>query len=143
MSFKELTAVIEIAGAAAITAWLLYEATNNPLPAGDLTALAMRLVIAIGLVIVFNIIVTIVMTIVVSIIQRAELKDEKDDERDRSVATRGGRNGYVVTSILAVGALLWLAFGAEHAIAAYALFAAPMFGGVADAVSRLVYYRLG
>ena len=143
MSFKELTAIIEIAGSAAITAWLLYESANNPLPAGDLQALAMRLLIAIGLVIVFNIIVTIVGTIIVSIIQREELKDEKADERDQLVAMRGGRNGYVVTSIFAVGALLWLAFGADYAVAAYALFAAPMLGGVTDAVSRLVYYRIG
>ena len=36
-----------------------------------------------------------------------------------------------------------LAFGADPTFAVYALFAAPMLGGTTDAVSRLVYYRIG
>ena len=45
--------------------------------------------------------------------------------------------------VLAALTLLAVAFGIDPILAIYGLFAAPMLGGVTDAVSRLVYYRIG
>jgi hypothetical protein len=142
MSFKEWTAVVQIVGVIVIGGWVVLDAFGGG-AAGPLAAVAMKLVWAIGAVIAFNIVAMIVTAILVSIAQRAELKDERADERDRSVAARSSRNGYMVTSIGAAAALLMVAFGLDPVIAIYALFVAPMLGGATDAVSQLVYYRIG
>lgn len=141
MSFKEWTAVVQVAGVILIGGWVVLDALGGGW-VQPLAAVAMKLLWTIGAVIVFNIVAIIVVAILVSIAQRAELKDEKADERDRLVATRSGRNGYVVTSLGAAIALGAVAFGAEPVVAIYALFAAPMLGGATDAISQLVYYRI-
>jgi hypothetical protein len=141
MSFKEWTAVVQIAGVILIGGWVVLDAIGGG-ATQPLQAVAMKLVWTIGAVILFNIVAIIIVSILVSIAQRAELKDEKADERDRLFATLSSRNGYVVTSIAAALALVAVAFGAEPVIAIYALFAAPMLGGATDAVSQLVYYRI-
>jgi hypothetical protein len=142
MSFKEWTAVVQVVGVILVGGWVALDAIGGG-AAQPLAAVAMKLVWTIGAVILFNIVAIIIVAILVSIAQRAELKDEKADERDRWVATRSSRNGYVVTSIAAALALVAVAFGVEPVLAIYALFAAPMLGGATDAVSQLVYYRLG
>jgi hypothetical protein len=142
MTFKEWTAVIQLAGLVVIGGWL---ASDFVAGAGDssVAAVATRLVWAIGAVIVFNIVVTIVMAILVSIARGEEFKDERADERDVLVAAKGSRNAYAVVSLGAAAGLLLLAFGFDPRFGAYALFVAPMLGGAVDAVSRLVYYRIG
>lgn len=142
MAFKEWTALVQIAGVILIGGWVVLDALAGG-AAQPLAAVAMKLVLTIGAVILFNIVAIIVVTILVSIAQRAELKDERADERDRLVATLSSRNGYIVTSIAAALALVAVAFGADPVLAIYALFAAPMLGGATDAVSQLVYYRIG
>lgn len=143
MTFKEWTAVIQLAGLALIAAWLAFDIAGNPAAYATINAAAGRLVWAIVAVIAFNIVATIVVTILVSIARREELKDEKADERDRFVNARSSRNGYVVTSTGAALSLLALAFGADPVLGAFALFGAPMLGGTVDAISQLIYYRLG
>ena len=143
MSFKELTAWVQIIGAIVVGGWLINDGLNGGFASTfPLSAIAMKLLWAIGAVIVFNIAGIIVATILVSIAQGAELKDEKADERDRSISDQSSRNGYVVTSLLAAVALGAMAFGAEPVIAVAALFVAPMVGGVVSAASQLVYYRV-
>ena len=143
MSFKELTAWVQILGVLAVGGWLINDALNGGFASAiPLSAIAMKLVWTIGAVIVFNIVGIIIATILVSIAQGAELKDEKADERDRSISDQSNRNGYVVTSILAALALVAMAFGAEAMIAVLALFVAPMLGGAVSAVSQLIYYRV-
>jgi uncharacterized membrane protein len=142
MTYKEWAAVIELLSAAVIGVWLVYDAMNGGLGDGTVASVAMRLLWAIGTVIVFNILATIVITILVSIARREEFKDEAADERDRLIGALASRNGYAVVSIGAALGLVLLAFGADPVIAAYALFGAPMLGGLTDAVSRLVYYRI-
>jgi formate/nitrite transporter FocA (FNT family) len=144
MSFKELTAWVQIIGAVAIGGWLINDALGGGFASDvPLPAIATKLMWAIGAVIVFNIAGIIIATILVSIAQGAELKDEKADERDRSISDQSNRNGYMVTSILAALALGAVAFGAQPMIAVVALFVAPMVGGVVSAGSQLVYYRVG
>ena len=144
MSFKELTAWVQIIGAVVIGGWLINDAFNGGITSAmPLSAIAMKLLWAIGAVIVFNIVGIIIAAILVSIAQGAEIKDEKADERDRSISTRSERNGYVVTSIAAALTLGAVAFGAEPMTAVVALFVAPMVGGVVSAGSQLVYYRVG
>ena len=141
MSFKEWDAVIMIASGVVVSAWVLVQAVTDPAP--DLTAVAMRLVWAIGATIVVNIVAIIVTTILVSIARREEFKDEKADERDRAIGAKAMRNAYFVASITGLVCLLMLAFGVEPALAIYALFGGLMLAGVLDAASRLLYYRLG
>jgi len=141
MSYKEWEAVVNILGALVIGAWVIFEALVNPAP--SVSAVASRLLWAILYVVLFNIAAMIVMSILVSIARREEFKDEKADERDKTVSTRGMRNAYFVASIAGVTSLFYLAFGADPAEAAYALFAGLMLAGVVDAISRLVYYRIG
>ena len=144
MSFKELTAWVQIIGAVVIGGWLVNDAINGGFASTvPLSAVAMKLLWAIGAVIVFNIVGIIIATILVSIAQGAELKDEKADERDRSISDQSNRNGYVVTSLFAALALGAVAFGAEPIVAVVALFVAPMVGGVVSAGSQLFYYRVG
>lgn len=141
MTFKEWNAVIMIATSAIIAAWVVFESLSNP--AVGLAAVAGRLVWAIGLSILLNILLVIGMAIAVSIARREEFKDERADERDRAVNDRSMRNGYFVASITGLVCLVVLAAGADPALAIYTLFGGLMLAGVADAASRLVYYRLG
>ena len=143
MSFKEWTAVTQILSGVLIGGWVAWDYLTGGAAGLGMAAVAMKLIWAIVVVIVFNIVAIIVITILVSIVRREELKDEKTDERDRGVADRGNSNGYLVTSITAALVLLGLAFGIDPILAAYGLFGAPMLGGVTDAISRLVYYRIG
>ncbi len=141
MSFKQWSAVIQLAGSAVVAIWLF---ANPPAAdAMDFAAIARRLLWAVLALVAFNIVMTIVVVILVSIARREEMKDEAADERDRAIAGLSMRNAYAVGSIAAALALVPLALGADPILAAYALFAAPLLGGVTDAASRLVYYRLG
>lgn len=73
---------------------------------------------------------------------RSALEDEEADERDRAIAARSSAYGHAVTSIPAALALLAVALGMDPVLAIYALFVAPMAGGLADSAARLVLYRI-
>lgn len=141
MTYKEWEAVVQIAGAAVIGAWVLFEAVTSP--ASSVAEVAARLLWAILFVVLFNIAAIIVITILVSIARREEFKDEKADERDKAVGSKGMRNAYLVASIAGVASLFPLALGYDPVVTAYVLFGGLMLAGVADAASRLVYYRIG
>jgi hypothetical protein len=141
VTYKEFEAVVQIAGAAVIGAWVSFETVTDP--ATSVAEAAARLLWAILFVVLFNIAAIIVITILVSIARREEFKDEKADERDAAVGTKGMRNAYFVASIAGVASLFPLAWGVDPAVAAYVLFGGLMLAGVVDAVSRLVYYRIG
>jgi hypothetical protein len=143
MTYKEWNAVIQVVSALVIGGWVVLDFAGGGAAGLGVVQVAQKLVWAIAAVIVFNIVAIIVVTILVSIARREEFKDEKDDERDRSVIDRSMRNGYVVTSIAGGLLLLALASGVDPVLAAYGIFAAPMLGGVTEALSRLVYYRVG
>jgi predicted membrane protein len=144
MTFKELTAAVQLISVAVVIWWVWSQVGGNPEVTTSVPAAATMLLWAIGISVVFNIAAMILGAILVSIAQRAQMKDERADERDRSVNDRSMRNGYLVMSVGALVALLVLAFGNVPPVtAAYALFAAAMLGGAADALSRLVYYRIG
>ena len=143
MSFKEWTAVGQLAGQVVIVAWLVLDAMGGGVAGLTVTDVAVRLCWAILAMIGLNIALTIVAVIVGSIVQGEALKDEKSDERDIAIDTRSSRNGYYITSSAAALSLLALALGADPVFAVYALFVAPMLGGATDSVSRLVYYRVG
>jgi hypothetical protein len=140
MTFKEMMAGVQVLGVAVVGAWLAWDALNGG-AAGPTSAIAVKLLWAVGAMIVFNIVGTIIATIIISIIQRAELRDEPSDERDHAVSARSQRNNAIVTSILAALALIPLAMGADVNLAVYALFVAPMMGGAVNALSELYYYR--
>jgi uncharacterized membrane protein len=143
MSFKEWTAVTQIVSAVVFGGWVIADYLGGGAAGLDMAGIAMKLVWVIVWIVAFNIVAIILVTILVSIARREEMKDEKPDERDRTVADRSNSNGYLVTSIVAALVLLGVAFGLDPIFAVYGLFTAPMLGGVTDAVSRLVYYRIG
>ena len=141
MTFKEWNAVIMIAVSVVVAVWVAFEAITNP--AIGVAAVAARLVWAIVFNIVLNIVAIIVMSIVVSVARREEFKDERADERDVAVGAKAMRNGYFLASIAGLICLILLATGTDPGLAIYALFGGLMLAGVADAASRLLYYRVG
>lgn len=143
MTYKEWQAIVQVGGVLAVAVWVGLDISANGLGA-TIPEAAVKLVWAMAGLIVFNILATIVVVILVSMVRREELHDEGTDERDRLIATRSSRNGYIVTSSVAALAILALAFaGVDPVLAVYALFAAPVLGGTTDALSQLVYYRVG
>lgn len=143
MSQKEREAVIQLVGLVLIVGWLIYEGLTGGVAEAGFAAVAMRLVWAIVAMIVFNVVAMILVMIGIGIVTRTEPTDEKVDERDISIGSKAMRNGGAATASLAALSLLALALGATPIFAVYALFAAPVLGGATDAVSRLVYYRVG
>jgi hypothetical protein len=141
MTFKEWTAVIQVGTGVVVGVWLWRDA-EGVMPA-TIELAAQRTLWALGGVIVLNIVASIVIAILVSIAQGEELKDERSDERDHSVNSRGMRNAYIVASIGGLGVLIYLALGGNPPGAAYGIFGVLMLAGMTDAVSRLVYYRIG
>ena len=141
MTYKEWEAVVNVLGAVVVGSWVALEALANP--ATTVAEVAARLLWAILFVVLFNIAAMIVVAILVSIARRAEFEDEPADERDAAIGMKGLRNGYIIASIAGAGSLFPLALGYEPSVAAYLLFGGLMLAGVVDAVSRLVYYRIG
>lgn len=141
MSFKEWNAAVTIAVSVVVGIWVAIEAIGSPAP--SLAAMAGRLVWAIGVTIVLNIVLMIAMAILVSMARREEFKDERADERDLAITARGMRNGYFIASIAGLICLILLALGMSAELAIYTLFGGLLLAGVADAASRLVYYRFG
>jgi protein-S-isoprenylcysteine O-methyltransferase Ste14 len=141
MTYKEWTAVVQVGSGVAVAVWL-WRDVDGVLPA-TVELAAQRTLWALGGAIVLNIVLLIVLAILVSIARGEELKDERADERDNFVGSRSMRNGYVVASVGGLGLLIFLATGGNPVAAPYILFGALMVAGVTDAVSRLVYYRIG
>ena len=142
MSHKEMIAGIQLVGQVLVAIWLVWDLTSGGLAGATVVSVAIKLLWAIGAVIVFTIIATIVMTIVVSIARREEFKDEPADERDTLIEAKSQRWSAYITSALAALALFPLAFGADPVWAVYALFGAPMIGGTVNAAYMLYYYRV-
>lgn len=140
MTFKEMMAGVQIVGVIVVGAWLAWDALDGG-AGGTSVEVAIKLLWAVGAMIVFNIVGTIIATILISIAQREELKDEPADERDHAIEARSLRNGGIATSIAAALALIPLAMGLDANFAIYALFIAPVIGGAVNAASELYYYR--
>lgn len=140
MTFKEMTAAVQLMGVFVVGNWLAWDASTGG-ASGGVSAVAVKLLWAVGGLIAFNIVGTVVATIVISIIQRQELKDEPADERDVAIEARSLRNGGIATSIAAALSLIPLAMGVDMHFAVYALFIAPVMGGAVNAACQLYYYR--
>lgn len=141
MTFKEMNAAVMLLSALVISAWVLRDALADP--TATVQVVAARLCWAMLASIVFNIVAIIVFTILISIAQGRELKDEAADERDHSVGSRAMRNAYIVASAAGAGGIFIWAFGIDFTVGIYVLFGGLMLAGATDAVSRLVYYRIG
>ncbi|MCC6736003.1 MAG: hypothetical protein IT534_07720 [Bauldia sp.] len=141
MTFKEWTAVVQVGSGVAV-AWWLWRDADGVLPA-TVGLAAQRTLWALGGVILLNVVLSIVVAILVSIARGEELRDERADERDNFVGSRSMRNGYVVVSLGGLGLLVFFATGGNPAAAPYILFGVLTLAGLTDAVSRLVYYRIG
>ena len=142
MSHKEMIAGVQLAGQVLVGVWLVWDLLNGGLVGATVTSVAVKLLWAIGAVIVFTIIATIIMTILVSVARREEFRDEPADERDVLIDAQSQKWSAVATSIVAALALFPLAFGADPVFAVYALFGAPMIGGTINAIYQLYYYRV-
>ena len=141
MTFKEMMAGVQIVGVIAVGGWLAWDAVNGGAVGASAADIAIKLLWAVGGLIVFNIIGAIVGTILISVVQREELKDEPSDERDLAIEARSLRNGGIATSIAAAVSLVPLAMGVGGNFAVYALFIAPVIGGAVNAAYQLYYYR--
>lgn len=142
MSHKEMVAGIQLVGQVLIAAWLVWDLANGGLVKATVMGVAIKLLWAIGVVIVFSIVATIGATIVVSIQRREEFSDEPADERDVLIEAKSQKWSAYVTSSLAALALIPLALGADPLVAVYALFGAPMVGATVNAGLQLFYYRV-
>lgn len=142
MTNKEISAVVMVLSAIAISAWVVWDATTGGL-AASVPEASWKMLWAIGYTIVVNIVAVIVGVIVVSIIQRETVSDERADERDQAVSNKAMRNGYFVLSVGVLGVLIWQALGLDPVLGPYALFGVSMLAGAVFAASQLAYYRLG
>lgn len=142
MTTKEISAVVMVLSAIAISAWVAWDMTHGGL-AATLSEAAWKMLWAVGYSIGLNIVAVIVGVIAVSIVQREEVKDERSDERDRLINGKAMRNGYLVLSVGVLLVLIWQALGLDAVLGPYALFAVSMLAGATFAVSQLVYYRMG
>jgi hypothetical protein len=143
MSLREWTAIVQLVGGAVILGWLLIDFTSAAAVSTP-ADIAWRLIWAVGAIIAFNIVALILVHIAVAIARGGEeMRDEPADERDLAIAARSGQLGYVVVSSLAALALVPLALGVDPVLVVYALFLAPLLGGLVHAASQLVLYRIG
>ncbi|MEQ1901919.1 MAG: DUF2178 domain-containing protein [Devosia sp.] len=142
MTAKEISAVVMVLSAIAISAWVAWDMTHGGL-AASLSEAAWKMLWAIGYSIGLNIVAVIIGVIAVSIVQREEVKDERADERDKLVNGKAMRNAYFVLSIGVLLVLIWQALGLEAVFGPYALFGVSMLAGVTFAISQLYYYRMG
>jgi hypothetical protein len=143
MGYKEWTAIIQLAGAAAVGLWLAMEAFGAGLGDGTPAGLAIRLLWAVGGLIAINVIGMVIISVVLTVIRQKEFTDEPADERDDMIDARSSRIGYAVTSSLAALTLIPVAMGGAPTLAITMLFVAPLAGGIAHAAAQLVFYRLG
>lgn len=141
VTYREWNAVIQLAGLVVVGGWLLMDAIGGS-GTPEVAALGAKLLWAMAALIGFNVVAMVVVTVLVAVIAGETLRDERADERDRAVNARSCRDGYVVTSSAAALALLALALGVDPTFGIYALLVAPMLGGAAESVSRLVHYRI-
>lgn len=141
MSFRELNAAIALVVSVIAAVWLAREIAGG-LPE-DLSAAAMRLVWAVGVLVVVNLVGIIVTVIAIGIATRTAVRDEKADERDRHINARAMRNAYVVASAGGALTILALALGVDPVLAVHGLFGALLLAGATEAASALLYYRIG
>ncbi len=140
MTAREWNAAILIAGQVAIVIWLM---AGGPAFWGvddSLAGTAIRLLWAVGLMIVWNIGVFILVGIVTGMAGDRTLHSP-DDERDRWIDLRASRNAYVVTGTGVFASIVVFALGQPPVWGLYAVFAAVMLGALTESVSKLVYYR--
>jgi len=143
MSFKQWSAVVMLASAAIVGAWVIFDAVASGTPRTGVAAVAARLLWAGLAMIVINIGAVIATAIVGSIVTRAEFKDERADERDKAVYAKSMRNAYFVVSVGGLVTMFVLALGYDPSIAADTVFGGGVLAGAAGALSQLVYYQLG
>src|SRR5690606_5666341 len=140
MTFREMVAVVQLLGVAAVGGWLGWDVLRGGMD-GASAGIAIKLLWAVGAMIAFNVLGTVFGAILLSIAQREEVKDEPADERDHAISARSLRNSGIATSIASAVALIPLAMGVDPNLAVYMLFAAPVLGGTVNALSELYYYR--
>jgi hypothetical protein len=143
MTYKEWNAAISLTGSVLVGVWLVRDLVGADRGAIDASDVAIRLLWAIVFMVVFNIVALIALSILGAATRNDVLKDERSDERDRVVTARSLRNAYFVASIGGAGTLLLVALGGTPVAAVYVLFSALLLAGATDAVSRLLYYRVG
>lgn len=141
MTFKELSAGVQIVGVVVVGGWLAWDVAQGGLAEMQASDIAIKLLWAVGVMVVFNVAGGVLATIIVSMVQGEELKDEPADERDMAIEARSLKNGGIATSVVAALALIPLAMGFDPKWAVYALFVAPVIGGTVNAVFQLYYYR--
>ena len=108
---------LQLVGQVLVAIWLVWDLLNGGLAGATVMSVAIKLLWAIGAVVVFSIIAAIIMTIIVSIARREEFKDEPADERDLLIEAKSQKWSAVATSIVAALALFPLAFGADPVFA--------------------------
>lgn len=142
MSFKQWSAVIMLAVAALVGAWVVYDGLTGG-AAGPASAVAARLLWAGLAMIGLNLAAVIGAAIVAAIVTRKEFHDEAADERDRAIYARSMRNAYFAVSVGGIVTLFLVAFGYDASVAVYAIFLGGTLAGAVGALSQLVYYRIG
>lgn len=143
MTYRQWTSVTGLVGIALLSTWLVADALNTPPSAWAVSTVAAKLLWAALIMVGFSIAAAILVSIVGSIVSGQEFKEERADERDALVYNKSMRNAYYVLSVGGLVTLLLLATGQDPALAAYAVFGAGLAAGATDAVSQLVYYRIG
>jgi hypothetical protein len=143
MTMKELTAGVQLTGVVLAVAWLALDYLALSPGTASVAGTAVKLIWVVAAMLVFNLVASVASITLVSVLQQQSIEDGPMDERDRAIEAKSLKNSAIITSSAAALALIPLAMGADPVFAVYALFIAPVLGGAANAVSQLIYYRIG
>lgn len=143
MTFKEWTAALQLVGLAIAATWLLLDATHRAAADWTIAAVATQILWVIAFMVVFMIAGLIAVSVGLAAARREEFKDVQPDERDLAVEAKSCRNAYRTVAFGGIAVLIFFATGQDPVLGIYVLFGTLMLGGLAEATSQLVYYRIG
>lgn len=143
MTYRQWNSVVGLIGLVLLAVWMINDALHMDAEAWQVSAVAAKLLWAALVMVGYSIAGAILLAIVGSIVTGAEFKEERADERDHAVNSRSMRNAYWVISGGGLVMMLLLAMGHDPALGVYTIFGAGMLASAVEAVSQLVYYRLG
>ncbi|MPM76716.1 hypothetical protein SDC9_123715 [bioreactor metagenome] len=164
MSYQEKRSIVSIAtGIIVLAAYAIYVRNRmvaGLLPADDLRAWAVAMLIFIGIGVVATIIIQIVFHILMSVSIAVKHKIEKDivdekeiertidtemteDEMDKLISLKSDKVGFICAGTGFMAALVSLLFNASPALMLNILFVSFSVGSLIEGISQIYYYRKG
>ncbi len=164
MSYQEKRSIVMITtGLLVLLGYVLYvskRAAAGLLPADDLRAWAIAMLIFVGIGVVATIIIQIVFHILMSVsiavkhkiendsvdeneIERTINVEMKEDEMDKLISLKADKIGFICAGTGFMAALVTLIFNGSPALMLNILFGSFSLGSVMEGISQIYFYRKG